>query len=415
MKTTNTFGVQFIGRRLRGNPHEAVIYVRITVSKKRIEISLKRTVDPLYWNRSAGRIKGNKEIERRLNPYIEDVRYKLMECYRQLQVEKKTITAVAIKSLFLGEEKSENTLCGLIDYHNVNMKTILAPGTMKNYFTTEKYVKLFLTKKHKTDDIFLSDLNFQFITEFEFFLRKGEPLDASNPLENNGVMKHMERLKKMVALAAKMEWIPKDPFQRYRLRFQKVDKAFLTTQEFTFVETKNLNSKLNLARDLFVFSCYTGLSYVDLTNLRPSNICIGIDSEYWIKTFRQKTDIPVNVPLLSQAKLIIDKYKNDPRAINKGSLFPSLSNQKINQYLKEIAVACDINKDLSFHTERHTFATTITLTNGVPIETVSKMLGHTKLSTTQIYARVLEKKVSQDMQVLRNKLNEQTIQNLKAI
>ncbi|MBD0295103.1 MAG: integrase catalytic domain-containing protein, partial [Flavisolibacter sp.] len=209
-----------------------------------------------------------------------------------------------------------------------------------------------------------------------------------------------------VTLAAKMEWLPKDPFQQYSLRFQKVDKAFLSPSELTLVEETELPAqKLNLARDLFVFSCYTGLSYADLVNLQPSHICIGIDDGYWIKTSRKKTDVAVNVPLLPQAKAIMDKYKNDPRAVTRGAVFPHLCNQKINEYLKQIASACHIAKPFSFHMARHTFATTVTLTNGVPIETVSKMLGHTKLSTTQIYARVLERKVSEDMLALQKRLN----------
>ena len=341
-----------------------------------------------------------------LNPYLQDGRYQLMECVRQLHLEKRKLTPQAVKRLFLGEEESYRTLCGLISYHNENMKTVLAPGTLKNYFTTERYLKLFLETAHKVKDIALTDLNFQFITEFEFFLRKTTPLMENNPLTNNGIMKHMERLRKMVALAAKMEWIPKDPFQQYSLRFQKVDKAFLTPSELTIVEEAELPlQKLYLARDLFVFSCYTGLSYTDLINLHPSHICIGMDGGYWIKTSRKKTDTAVNVPLLPQAKVLMEKYKNDPRAATRNRVFPGLSNQKMNAYLKEIAGHCGIIKPFSFHTARHTFATTVTLSNGVPIETVSKMLGHTKLSTTQIYARVLEKKVAEDMLALSKRLH----------
>jgi len=175
-------------------------------------------------------------------------------------MQNKVITAEAIKRLFLGETRLENTLCGLMEYHNENMKTVLASGTLKNYYTTEKYVKLFLAKRHGATDIFLSELNYQFITEFEFFLRKCKPLDAGNPLGNNGIMKHLERLKKMVTLAAKMKWIPKDPFERYQLKFQKSEREFLTEEELAVLETTLLpKNKLNRARDLFIFSCYTGL------------------------------------------------------------------------------------------------------------------------------------------------------------
>jgi integrase len=210
----------------------------------------------------------------------------------------------------------------------------------------------------------------------------------------------------MVTLAVKMEWIPKDPFQRYSLKFQKVDKSFLTPSELLLVERTELPlQKLHLARDLFVFSCYTGLAYADLISLHPSHLCIGMDGGYWIKTARNKTETAVNVPLLPQALTIIEKYKSNPRAGVRDRVFPSLSNQKMNSYLKDIAAQCGITRPFSFHTARHTFATTVTLLNGVPIETVSKMLGHTKLSTTQIYARVLETKVGEDMLNLRNRLS----------
>lgn len=327
-----------------------------------------------------------------------------MECVRQLNMEKRKLTPEAIKRRFLGEE-CDRTLCGLMTYHNENMKRVLSPGTLKNYFTTERYVKLFLEQKHKAKDILLTELNFQFITEFELFLRRATPLMESNPLTNNGIMKHMERLRKMVTLAAKMEWVSKDPFQRYSLKFQKVDKPFLSTEELKQVEEAELPlQKLYLALDLFVFSCFTGLAYVDLMDLQPANLVIGGDGEFWIRTARQKTEISVNVPLLPKAKAILEKYRSDPRAANKGQLFPALSNQKMNDYLRQIAAVCAIHKPFSFHTARHTFATTVTLANGVPIETVSKMLGHTKLSTTQIYARVLERKIGEDMRLLKGKL-----------
>ncbi len=287
------------------------------------------------------------------------------------------------------------------------MNGVLAWGTLKNYFTTKKYVLLFLKKNFKTNDIYLSDLSYQFITEFEFFLRKTVPLDESNPLGNNGIMKHIERLKKIARLGVMMEWMPKHPFERFQLRFQKTERDFLTTQELTLLENFSFSTeRLNRVKDLFVFSCYTGLAYIDLFNLTPSNLCIGIDGEYWIKTFRQKTEVAVNVPLLPQALKIIEKYKNDPIVVNKNALVPLFSNQKVNQYLKDVAKECKIQKYINFHLARHTFATTVTLTNGVPIETVSKMLGHTKLSTTQVYVHILQKKISDDMSVLRKKFKD---------
>ena len=407
MKTTSTFGIQFIIRPKKNEPEKAIIYVRINVNSKRLEISLKRTIDATLWYYPGECVKGTSIEVKQLNKFIEETRYNIRECYQELRLQRKIITAEAVKNLFLGETKSENTLCSLIDYHNTNMRDVLAHGTLKNYFTTKKYVDLFLKKHFKTNDIYLSDLNYQFITEFEFFLRKTNPLDESNPLGNNGIMKHIERLNKIARLGVMMEWMPKHPFERFKLRFQKTEREFLTTDELNLLENYCCSSgRLNRVKDLFVFSCYTGLAYIDLINLTPSNICIGIDGEYWIKTFRQKTDVSVNVPLLPQALNLIEKYKDDPIVVNKNLILPLFSNQKVNQYLKDIAKECKIQKYINFHLARHTFATTVTLTNGVPIETVSKLLGHTKLSTTQVYVHIIQKKISDDMSLLRQKFQD---------
>ena len=408
MRTTHTFGVHFVARPKKSEPEELMIYVRIAVRKEVAEISLKRVVPKACWDQATGTVRGNRKLAQEFKELFDDVRFQLTECFRKLQLEKRSISARALKDCFLGNDQSSSTLCELMKYHNENMKTVLAPGTLKNYFTTERYVKLFLERKHRVRDLALFELNYQFITEFEFFLRKTTPLDEKNPLTNNGIMKHMERLRKMVTLAAKMEWIPKDPFVQYSLRFQKVDKEFLTEEELAKVEETELPVlKYRLARDLFVFSCYSGLAYIDLDMLEPRDIIIGIDGEDWINTVRAKTSTKVLVPLLPKAKAIIEKYAHDPRVKGRNRVFPKLSNQKMNEYLREIGKLCEIPKHFSFHMARHTFATTVTLANGVPIETVSKMLGHTKLSTTQIYARVLERKVSTDMMALKAKLHDQ--------
>ncbi|WP_242205852.1 site-specific integrase [Aestuariivivens insulae] len=215
-------------------------------------------------------------------------------------------------------------------------------------------------------------------------------------------MKHIKRLRRMVTLAYQMEWIHRDPFVNFKIKIEKKEREFLTGDELQSIE--NLSSKIErlmVVKDLFVFSCYTGISYSDIVRLTTVNIVKGIDGHPWISGKRTKTGTPFKIPLLPKASILIDKYKNDIRTSISDNLLPKLSNQKLNSYLKEIADHCGIKKNLTFHMARHTFATTVTLTNGVPIETVSKLLGHTKLATTQIYARVVEKKVSQDMEKLK--------------
>lgn len=404
MRSTNTFGVRFIIRCTKARPGIAAIYARVTVNKKRIEIALKQTVDPLLWNGSKGCVEGNKEVARKINPYIEEVRYKLMEAYQEMRLQDKLINAESLKRVFIGEEKALSSLVSLMTYHRANANSTLRKGTLKNYAATEKYLLRFLKHRHKASDIFLEELNFQFITEFELFLRTTKPLASQNPLGDNGVMKHMERLKKMVTMAVKMEWISKDPFVRYKLRFKKSEREFLLMEEMDILGNTGMpNQKLEKCRDIFLFCCYTGLAYIDLFHLTPDNILLGIDGGTWLKTTRQKTDVKVSVPLLTPALDLLTKYKDDRSLQKQGRILPCPSNQKVNEYLKEIGKLCGFRKNLTFHLARHTFATSVTLNNGIPLETVSKMLGHTKLSTTQVYIHVLERKISEDMKQLRHK------------
>jgi integrase/recombinase XerD len=230
---------------------------------------------------------------------------------------------------------------------------------------------------------------------------KGHP----KAMGHNTVMKHIQRFRKIITLAFHIEWIEKDPFLRWKPTYEKTEREFLSENELSNLQSYDFKiERLDRVRDLFVFSCFTGISYVDIMNLTKENITIGIDGNKWIFTNRQKTKAPVKIPILNIAQELLNKYENHPITILTETLFPIISNEKVNLYLKEIADACGIRKNLTFHMARHTFATTVTLSNGVPIETVSKLLGHTKIASTQIYARVIEKKVSEDMQLLKDKI-----------
>ena len=212
----------------------------------------------------------------------------------------------------------------------------------------------------------------------------------------------------MVNMAITMDWLVKDPFAKYKQHFDKVERFYLTKEELSAIENKKFSiERLQTVKDLFLFSCYTGLAYIDTMNLTAGNIVKGIDGNDWLITSRQKTDTDVRIPLLPQAEELIKKYHNHPKAVNYGTLFPVISNQKMNAYLKEIADLCNINKAITFHIARHTFATTVTLSNGVPIESVSKMLGHTTIRSTQVYAKVVEQKLSEDMQNLKKRMANQ--------
>ena len=382
------------------------MYGRITVNGKRANISLQRKVILSEWDSKRGRAKGNKQESRLLNRYLDQVKSRIYIAYDELIKEKAFICSQSIKARFLGEDNEEYSLLTLIDYHNTQMSESLTYGTLKNYFTTQKYIKLFLTKKRKIQDIYLSQLTYRFIVDFEKFLRSYTPEDHQKQMENNTVMKHIQRMRKMVTLAYKMEWIEKDPFIKFKPTYIKNEREFLREDELQDIIKKEFSiERLTLVKDLFIFSCYTGLSYVDVMQLNEDNIALGIDGGRWIITNRQKTHNKVKIPLLPIAEMLINKYKGHTKTKKTRTLFPNISNQKLNSYLKEIADLCRIKKNLTFHIARHTFATTITLSNGVPIETVSKLLGHTKIATTQIYAKVIERKVSEDMSILRSKLS----------
>ncbi|WP_421804727.1 site-specific integrase [Flagellimonas sp.] len=306
------------------------------------------------------------------------------------------------------------TMRDLVSYHNSNMFPKLHGNTSRLYLTSQKYIFLFLKKKLKLEDIGLDELNYKFILDFENFLRKHKPNHYQKQIGNNAVMKHIQRLRKMVSLAYRLEWIDKDPFRQFKQRLTPTNREYLGAEELQAIEELELQSKrLKTVRDLFVFSCYTGVCYTDLMLLTEDNVVMGLDKKYWIITKRQKTHNPVKIPLLKKALDLIGQYKEDSRSVINNTLFPRISNQKMNAYLKEIASEAKIKKNLTFHMARHTFATTVTLTNGVPIETISKMLGHRKLTTTQIYAKVLERKVGEDMEILRNKLEVATESDLK--
>jgi site-specific recombinase XerD len=404
---SSTFGIHFVLKMNKTINDLAPIYARITVDTKRCEVSVKQKISVSNWNFGKGMAKSNLIENKQLNSYLEQVRKMMVQNYQELILNKHMATPEAIKNKFLGLEVSDMTLCKLIEYHNLNSKETLRWGTLKNYFTTQKYIGMFLNEKYKTSDIHLASLNYKFLAEFEHFLRQYSPVDHQRPMENNTVMKHIERLKKMIKMAIRYEWLEKDPFIAFKQRFNRFERGFLTSDELKRIEEKTFSiSRLQYVKDLFVFSCYTGLSYIDVVQLSPEHVQVGEDKEYWLITKREKTDNPVRIPILPVALGIINKYKNDPRSIVKNSLFPNISNQKLNSYLKEIADLCEISKNMTFHLARHTFATTVTLTNGVPIESVSKMLGHSKISTTQIYAKVIEKKVGEDMKKLKERLKQ---------
>jgi site-specific recombinase XerD len=300
-------------------------------------------------------------------------------------------------------------LVPIFQEHNDKVETLVgqefAPGTLERYKTSLKHTIEFIQWKYSVSDIDIKDIDHAFITEYEFFLR------SVRKCANNTAVKYIKNFKKIIKLCISNGWLDKDPFVNYKAKIREVEREFLSQEEIqTIYEKVFVTERLNQVKDIFIFACFTGLAYIDVKQLTFSNISIGIDGGKWIFTHRQKTETASRIPLLPIPQELIQKYADHPQCINENKLLPVLSNQKMNSYLKEIADVCGIQKDLTFHIARHTFATTVTLTNGVPIESVSKMLGHTNIKTTQHYAKILDKKVSDDMQVLRDKFSTTTIQ-----
>lgn len=250
--------------------------------------------------------------------------------------------------------------------------------------------------KYNITDIPLREIKLSFITDLEFFLR------TEYKYSQNTTYKCMKFFKQVINKAIRAGLIFVDPFNGYKISTERVDRGFLTEDELEKMMSKNFASaRLNQVRDIFIFACFTGLAYIDLAHLRVDNIQKMFDGRWWIVTHRQKTNTKVMVPLLPPAMKILKKYEGE---FTDGKLLPIITNQKLNCYLKEIADICGINKNITFHLARHTFATTMTLGKGVPIESVSKMLGHTNIQTTQIYARITNDKISKDMEILSHNL-----------
>lgn len=407
MRTTKTFSVLFWVYAQRSDKNNSSnIYVRITLNGKKINVSLKQKVNLDSWDPKRQKLKGNGETSRTINYYLDEVKATIVQSYRDLVNESKVVTPQLIKARYLGEDIRNHTLKNIFSYHNDKLGVKLAPKTLCHYKTSQKYILEFLETEYDKTDIYLHDLDYPFLLGFESFLRLYKPKHYQGQIANNSVMKHIQRLRRMITLAYHMEWLERDPFIKFKPKLEKREREFLTEMELVKIEEFSTSyDRISVVKDLFIFSCYTGICYGDIMDLTEKNIVTGIDKNLWLVANRNKTGTTFKVPILPKAQELIQKYKEHPRTRFNGKLLPTISNQKLNSYLKEIADFCDIKKNLTFHMARHTFATTITLTNGVPIETISKLLGHTKLATTQIYARVVERKVSEDMAALKEKLS----------
>lgn len=379
------------------------IYLRVTVDGTRIEITTKRFVELSKWCTSAGKMKGNSEESRSINSYLDILKGKVYDAQKEILQNNSRVTAVTIKNKILGIEEKTHMLITIFKDHNKRMEALIGKeyslSTHKRYETTLQHTINFMKWKFSISDISIKDINLSFITDFEFYLR------TVRNCNNNSTIKYIKNFGKIIRICVANGWLQSDPFMNFKCKIQEVERVYLTEDEINRIYNKTFNTiRLNQVKDIFLFSCYTGLAYIDVKQLTQNNIILGIDGTKWISTHRQKTETLSKIPLLPIAEEIVQKYTNHPQCINENVLLPVPSNQKMNEYLKEIATICEINKELTSHAARHTFATSVTLTNGVPIESVSKMLGHKNLRTTQHYAKILDQKISNDMLLLKEKL-----------
>ena len=399
----STFAVIFIIQKGKIREDGTVpIVARITVNGEMVHFATRMYIHPDCWLPKDYRTVGKTKAEKQINEMLEELRVLIRRKYDEMLRREEVITAGKLKNAITGLDQNATTLLQVCDrfiedYTDLLKTEQCCRETYLRYKLTRNRLAEFMQARYRLPDMAVKELHPRFATDFDRWLR------MNYRLTNNSTMKLMRQLKTMLHVSYLNGWSKNDPLAGYKLHFEKVDRGYLTDEELDRLANKVFAMKrLEVIRDLFLFSCYTGLAYIDLKHLSADMLRRWPDGNLWIDTKRQKTDVPVHVRLLDVPIRLIEKYGGTTEG---GLLFPVPSNQKVNSYLKEIASVCGIDKDLTFHMARHTFATTVTLANGVPIETVSKMLGHTNIQTTQIYARVIDTKINNDMEVLAGKLN----------
>ena len=376
------------------------VMLRIYLNNERLSLgSTGISVKSSQWDKEKERIKGRTTEALNTNLQLDNIASGLQSIFRRIEMSD-VVSLERIKSEFLGKKEEIDTLMQLFEKHNGDVAkqvgVSVGKATLQKYNVCKRHFSEFLEKQYKRSDLKLTELTYVVIREFDLYLRTEV---GQNP---NTATKTMKTFKTITLRGQKMGVLLHDPFMNHSFHIEPVNRGFLTDEEILCIAHKQINiPRLELIRDIFIFSCFTGLAYIDVSNLTPDHI-VTLGDKQWIMTQRQKTSVETNVLLLDIPKAIIAKYGG--KTYRNGKLFPMLTNQKTNSYLKEIADICGIKKNLTFHLARHTFAT-MSLSKGVPMESVSKMLGHANIRTTQIYARITNKKIEHDMEELADKLD----------
>jgi len=369
------------------------IRCRITYSKQRKEFSTGLFINPEIWSNKVQKAKPpNTPNNIILNAQISLISQKINEAFLWLQITAKAFDVDDIYRKYKGEDvKEEISILGAYDLHNQKTKKLIGIDfnelSWRRYVESRRKVAAFIKATYKKNDVKLKNLDLKFIKDLEFYFKTELQLKPAT------IYRSMQRVKKIIQFAIAENYLQKDPFNLYKNRKPKTRIVYLTVEELHLLETCPLQQvRLERVRDLFVFCCYTGLAYQEMTSLTTKNIEIGFDGNEWIEMYRQKTGGKISVPLLPKAKAVLKKYNNE---------LPSISNQKFNSYLKELVGVVGIEKKLTHHIARKTFASTVLLFNSVPMEVVSELLGHSSVKVTQAsYAKVVNKKVSEEMSKL---------------
>ena len=397
----NSFGITFFLKSSTSKTNVRYVYLRITVDGIPKETSTKRKWVTDRWDQKMERATGGKEDAKILNFFLDAMHMKIQQHKSELMLAGQLLTTQKLMDFVMGKNVSKAKIVEDFQRHNDELLALVkkgeyAIGTHVRFEIAKKHLKEYLSCKYQAGDLNIRHIDHEFIDGFDFYLHTSKDNDT------NTASKHLKNLGKIVRICLRNKWIITDPFFGYKLKSKLVQREYLTADELQNIAGKKYSTaRLTQVRDFFLFSCYTGLSYADVQKLKQTDIRIGIDGEKWLFSYRKKTGTPVAVPLIPIAADILERYKDHPFCVNQNRALPISSNQKMNEYLVEIAALSGIVKTLGNRIAKRTFATTVTLLNGVPIESVSKMMGHTNIRTTQLYAKMLDEKVSSDMAPLR--------------
>ena len=381
------------------------VYVRITVAGQQTDLAIGRSVNPENWDQKRKMSKGRSRRDLELNKYLDEVRARFSEIHNTLVRDKKVINPIVMRDLFLGKVEKPKMLCDVFRQANQKRKEEMDRGdivkaTYQRWERCISYLEDFFKITMNVDDVPICDVTSGMLDDFEHFLR------MSKGCANNAAVRYLRCVKNTIQYALAHKWITDDPFLGKKYQRTYAEREFLTEPELMAMMKLDFSEtpRLELVRDTFVFCCFTGLAFCDIKSLQRDNIVKDSDGNSWIRKSREKTGELSIIPLLEIPRSIAEKYEDDPTVKATGVVMPVITNQKMNAYLKEIADLARIHKHLTTHMARHTFAS-LSLSNHVPMESIQKMLGHSDIKTTQIYAKMQDKTVYEDMETMRRKFN----------